>query len=253
MMSEQERERMNRLAAKKYFKGAGIWPWLLIGFGFPLCFIVIGFFMIIVGIVWILVVSFSSAEFEQEVDQIVASEQKYLLHRGTEKLNIVEEQMQLIDPINTVGMSYQPILESEGKASSWSKLKRSTQANAPKLVSRIGKDDRWRFSLIQVNIFLFGESQLFIYFAHLDVTTGMIYHEGTVELFYKDISGITSEQKLESKYNINKKRYQNITLESINIYSAGCEHKAGFDTSMTGAVLDKHFAAMRNLIREKKE
>jgi hypothetical protein len=29
-------------------------------------------------------------------------------------------------------------------------------------------------------------------------------------------------------------------------------HRAGFDTSMTGSVLDTQFAAMRNLIRDKK-
>jgi hypothetical protein len=245
---------IDRSPAKRYFKGAGIWPWLLIIIGVPLISVAIGIVMIIVGIIWIVAVRLSAAAYERQVDEIIAAEQEYLLQRGTKKLSLVEEQTQLIEPIKTVGMSYQPMLVSEGKTGLFAALKKRSQGNAPILVSRIGKDDKWRFSLIQINIFIFGENQLYIYFAHVDITTGLIFHEVTHEYFYKDVCGVTYEQKLESKFNIKKKKFQNVVLEFINVYTPGCHHSAGFDTSQSGTtIVDKQFAAMRSLIRDKKE
>jgi hypothetical protein len=245
---------IDRSPAKKYFRGAGFWPWLLIAIGLATVGIIIGIILIIAGIIWLLSVRFAASAYERQVDEIIAAEKENLLRRGTAKMNLVDEQLQLIPPIKTVGMSYQPLLESEGKVGGLlGAFRNRFKGNAPILVSRVGSDDRWRFSLIQVNIFMFSEEQLFVYFAHIDVTTGLIFHEGTHEYFYKDICGITSEQKLESKFNVKKKKYQNVTLEFINLYTAGCSHHAGFDTSMTGSVLDEQFSAMRNLIRDKKE
>jgi len=256
---ENTERNIDRSAAKKYFKGAGWGPWIVIIIGFLLITIinvVIGLIAIAVGVAWKIAGIMAAGAYERQVDEIIASEQEYLLKRGIGKLNLVEQQTNLIQPIRTIGMSYQPVLESEGNKGFLSMIKaifiKSTKA--PTLVARVDKDGRWRFSLIQANIFMFGETQLYIYYAHIDITTGLIFHEGTHEYFYKDVCGITTEQKLESKFNMKKRKWQNVIFEFIKIYTPGCSHSAIFDTSIRGySVLDKQLAAMRNLIREKRD
>lgn len=107
--------------------------------------------------------------------------------------------------------------------------------------------------MIQANVIIFGENQLYIYFANIDIRTGLIFHEGTHEYFYKDVCGITSEQILKKKFNSKKKQFQDFVHEQIIIYTAGCQHLANFNTAVNKGALDKQFLAMRNLIRDKKE
>jgi hypothetical protein len=197
----------------------------------------------------------SADAFEREVDEIIAKEQEYLLERGSEKLNLVQQQTQLISPISVIGPSYQPTLVSEGKGgiSNFFRNLGNTASRAPIFVQKFARDGRLRFSLIEVNTFIFGETELYIYFAHLDITTGLIFHEGTHEYFYKDICGVTTDQVLQSVFNPKKRKFEYRLYEFLDIYTYGCHHKSSLDASITGTALDKQFTAMRNLIRDKKD
>ena len=253
-MEQDGRLDINRSAAKKYFKGAGIWPWLLIIAGIPLAFVVVGIFMIIGGIVWILVVYFSAGAYERQIDEIIAAEQEFLLKRGASKLNLIDEQTGLIKPIKTVGVGKESALLAEG-GGLFATLKSlsSGTSQLPTLRIRFNSKGEWRFSLIQVNIFLFDEKQLFIYFANVDITTGLIYSEGTHEYFYKDICGLSTEQELVSKLNPKTRKFVNVSYEYIKVNTPGHQLSATIDTSMSESALDEQFTAMRNLVREKKE
>ena len=253
-MEQEGRSSIDRSAARKYFKGAGIWPWLLIIVGIPLAFVVVGIFLIIGGVIWILVVYFSAGAYERQIDEIIAAEQEHLLKRGADKLNLVDEQTGLIQPIRTVGVGKESKLEGEG-GGFWATLKSilSGSSQAPTLRIRFNSKGEWRFSLIQVNIFMFDEKQLYVYFANIDITTGLIYSEGTHEYFYKDICGIITEQELVSKLNPKTRKFVNVPYEYIKVNTPGHYLSAAIDTSISGFALDEQFTAMRNLVREKKE
>lgn len=252
-MDQEGRLNIDRSAAKKYFKGAGIWPWLLIIVGIPLAFIVVGLFMIVGGIVWLLVVYFSAGAYERQIDQIIAAEQEHLLKRGAEKLGLIDEQIGLIEPIRTVGMGRESALLNDAASGGFFSFFKKSSSQAPVLKIRFNSEGEWRFSLIQVNIFMFDDKQLYVYFANVDITTGLIYSEGTHECFYKDICGLSTEQELTSKFNPKSRKFVTVPYEYIKVLTSGHQLSATIDTAMSNSALDEQFSAMRNLVREKKE
>jgi len=266
-MEHAGRPNVDRSAAKKYFKGAGLIPLILIGTGLffglggiaVIAMAIIGLILIAAGAVWIFAGKMAAEAYERQVDEIIAGEQEFLIQRGANKLGLVEQHTGLIEPIKTIGMGTQPslILEAKGGGKglfAGFKSLMKAAAQSPILVTRVDKNGKWRYSLIQANIFMFGETQLYIYCANVDITTGLIFQEETHEYFYRDVCGITTEQRLESKLNAKTRKVQNVVIEFIKIYTPGCSHSAIIDTSIGSAsVLDQQFAAMRNLVREKRE
>ena len=265
MKDSVDRPEIERKAAKKYFHGIGLTPLLLIIVGIVLLVLgaifievaalVFGLIAVFSGIILIVMAVFAAPAYEKEVDEIVIQEQQYLLSRGKNKLSVVEEEVSLIEPIIVIGASYQPDTVSSNNSNNdnfWQKIKK-TATGGPIFVQKIGSDGEMRYSLIEFSIFFFGETELYIYFAHLDLTTGSIFHEGTHEYFYKDICGVTTEQVLNKAYNSKNRKYEDRLLEFINVYTYGCNHKSAFDSSKSNALLDEQFTAMRHLIRDKKE
>jgi hypothetical protein len=172
---------------------------------------------------------------EAMIDRFVESEKKMLLARGRNKLNLVSEQILATEPVFIHGPCYHPE-RPENAWHMWS--------------SRIGSDKKWRYTLVEFTIIMFGESQLFIYFACVDLANGAIFHEGTKELFYSDINSARTDQifvDVRAKRKVERKLFENIT-----IHATGCKHTANYTTELNASNIDEQFTAMRNLIREKK-
>lgn len=262
-MNVVDRASFDRGPAKRYFRGApvlsSVLVWgglLLIILGFivqgwaPLWIGVIAFFG---GVAWKLAIFFSADAYIRQIDELIIAEQEAMLQRGMNKLNLVGEQTGLIPPLKLVGVGFVPtdILNEGGW---WARLKSwfTGNTNRPKLVERFDRVGKWRYSLIQVNIFMFDDKQVYVYTSNMDLTTGLIYNEGTRECFYTDICGVATLQNLESKINPKTRKFVDVIYEYICLTTAGHELKASIDTSASGSAVETQFAAMRNLIREKK-
>jgi len=286
-MTNNARPSIDRSAARRYFIGAGrgliivgcIILFLAVVAGFNTPLLIIGVLSILAGIVWGLVVFLSAPIYENQVDEIINIEKEYLLQRGAEKLSLVEEQTNIVAPLQTVGVGHTPTPQTQEleryamRSGGFFRLIGNVfvamfssiviailrllgrAVRPPMLRLRFGRGNRVRASLIQVNIFMFGESQVYVYFANLDIVTGYIYHEGTHEFFYSDVNSITTDQKIEARLNLREFAMQDIVFEFVKVYTPGWHIEASFDPSITGvaAVLDEQFTAMRNLIREKKD
>ena len=260
---------VDRVRVRKYFKGS-IGPIVLIIIGIVP---IVGIFLIIGGIIWLLIDRFGGKpEVEAEIDQLISSETNRMRERGMEKLNIIGEQVNIIKPIYLHGPSYNPAPAIEANTAFglssiftlifrivflpiWAIIKivkHFSKDDDPVWMSKVGSDGKWRYSLIEITVFLFDEKQIYIYYAHLDLTTGLIYNEGTQEYFYADICGVSTNQVYVKILNAKKKKMERKLVESISIYASGCSHKASMTTDIDSSFLDKQFTAMKNLIREKK-
>ncbi len=127
----------------------------------------------------------------------------------------------------------------------------------PHLITRLGSDDKLRVSLPSITVYMFGDDQLYVYYQHIDLVTGIVFADGVDEYFYEDIVGIRSSQSIKKTY----KRYGFLNLfiktidylkESISIVTSGCKHTESYVVDMGGSLLDTKFVGMRSLIRQKK-
>lgn len=258
-------EELNRKTVKRYFEGRKqTWAILLMVLGVVTAAFGIGFLLLIAGLVWFLYNKFAADHAgESEVDKAKAMEVASAKERALKKLNLLEEQICDVEPVVVSGRGFQPesstlasrlnVLSKIGK---WIKKnifkKDDDLEDDPIFRARIGSDSRYRCSLIRTSIFMFGEKQLFIYYANVDLCTGLVYSEGTHEYFYSDINAISFLQDKEKVYNFKKRKYQRILFESVEIYASGVHHTATLSTDLDNSVVEKEFTGMRNLIRERK-
>ncbi|MBO5146292.1 MAG: zinc ribbon domain-containing protein [Lachnospiraceae bacterium] len=264
----------NTKKIRKWFEGASYGKWiLLIIIGAVLVTVIIGIPILIIGIVG-LVRSFTAGV--NEVDMAWNAYADVLSKRGIQKLNVIEEQVNLIDPVVLVGFgaspdsSFEAAKELGGSRSALGRLfsfsywlsllarlwpfgkkTKGTELD-PYEASRIGKDDILRSMLMSVSVYRFSEEQVLIYTGNLDISTGLIYNERTEEVFYQDIEGIRFSQSVFKVYSTNKKRFVNKARESLELYLSGCTLHASFRTDMNTSVIQNQFSAMRSLIRDKK-
>lgn len=267
-------QEFNTKKIRKWFEGASCGKWImLIIIGAVLTTVIIGIPILIIGIVG-LVRTFTAGV--NEVDMAWNAYADILSKRGLSKLNVIEEQVNLIDPVVLVGFGASPdssfeaakeaggsksVLASLFSFSYWlsfltmllpfGKKTKGTELD-PYEASRIGKDDILRSMLMSVSVYRFSEEQLLIYTGNLDISTGLIYSERTEEIFYQDIEGIRFVQSVFKVYSTNKKRFVNKARESLELYLSSCTLHASFRTDMNTSVLQKQFSAMRSLIRDKK-
>ena len=210
---------------------------------------------------------------EAEVDQATKEEIDILKERGMKKLNIISEQVNIIDPIVIFGAGISPDsnlgMSSRKKygTSLLFKLLLLPIAIIVAIVSifkkkelnidpferyKIGSDTNLRYMLLQVTVFSFTENQLMMYSGNVDISTGIVYNETTAELFYTDISNISTNEELTKYFYKNHFVYKK--REYVNIKGNGMNYIAGFtsDAIEGKSRIDNEFAGMRNLIRDKK-
>lgn len=255
---------------RKYFMSNRGWPWVLIIVGIPLIAVMgLGLILIIVGLVMLFRESYAG---ESSVDQAWNRQIEILRSRGMDKLNMIQEQTSLIEPIVLVGWGASPDetfeaakMEAQNRKSSRFSLfgwigglfglfkKEDGTEMDPQEVYKIGSDERLRSMLLEVSMFVFTESQVLMYRGDADISTGLVYREATSECFYKDIEAINFVESLYKVFNRKKKKYVNKKRESFILYMGGCNFSASLCSGVEEhSVLDNQFTAMRNLIRDKK-
>ena len=257
--------KLDRKKIRQYFEGKKqTGPIIMMVLGVITMAIVVGIFLFIIGIAWFLYNKFSADHAgEAEVDKAKSMEIERAKERALKKLNLMEEQIQDVDPVVVSGRGFEP--ESSKPALKMGLLKqlfgsiktkifkvKEDIEDDPIYMARIGSDSKFRSSLISVSVFMFGEKQLFIYYSNIDLCTGLIYSEGTHEYFYSDINAISFMQDKEKVYNFKKRKYQRILFECVKIFANGCHHTATLSTDLDNSVIEKEFTGMRNLIRERK-
>lgn len=272
-MNDAEVEKM-RKKANTYFNGR-LAPIILTIIGFFTTVIWIGYLLILIGAVWYVIDKNGSNKGDEEnVDKLINYEMYRIHKRAYEKLNVIEEQVSIIDPIKLYGPADDDV--NYDTTNSFFKvlhfilicfdfvcsiftilydriMKTENLTNKVK----IGKDYKLRYSYNQYTVYVFDKNQLYIYYANVDITTGIIHKEGTYEYYYIDIVGVSMTQTRSQKFlpakkvSLRKKNINNI-YEKIKIYTGGCYHTAAVDSDINHSLVDKQFKAMRNLIREKK-
>lgn len=190
----------NTKAIRKWFKGeAGgiLWSILLIIIGIPFIPIGVGVIMIVIGTIRL--ISAFGVKDSRIVDEAWNTYVNILSNRGMDKLNLIEEQVNLIEPVVLVGAGASPdgtfalARDSVSKkgigfkvlAKIFSRRKKNGTELDPYEAKRIGKDNILRSMLMEVTVFRFSEEQLLVYTGNIDISTGIIYDEDTKELFSK--------------------------------------------------------------------
>ena len=250
---------LNRNKVKAYFMGKSqTGPLILAIIGIITVAFVVGIVLLIGALIWYLYNKFSAdLSGEAEVDKTSAYEIEQAKRRAYSKLNVVAEQIQNVEPVVVSGRGFEPESPTTqainttkiGRLFKRSALKKSDD---PIYMVRIGSDNRFRCSLASITVFMFGETQLYIYYSNVDLTTGLVYSEGTHEYFYSDINAISFMQDREKVYNFKKKKFERILFESVKVFASGCYYTASLSTDLEHSVVEKEFTGMRNLIRDKK-
>ncbi len=265
---------VNRNHIREYFRGRGSKLSLIlviIGILFVWTAIVTIVLWSIALVLWIRNKFFSDYSYEDDVDKAMAYEFEKCKERSLEKLGLVKEQVSLIEPIFTTGQaSYVPATATSdlaarelskgffGRLFGRKDFKKALKENDddPLSYQKIGSDDNLRYTLLCNTALYFGEQQVYIYYEDVDIATGLVYACGTKEYFYKDIEGISINQTNTKMLNIKKKKYIRIINESFTISLAGSYYTGAFRSVTEGneneKIGDNQFAAMRNLVREKK-
>lgn len=253
-------ETIDREKVKRYFIGKSmVGPLVLLIVGIITVAFIIGIFLLIGSLAWFLYNKFTAdLSGQAEVDRAQQYEQDLAKERALKKLNLLDEQVQDVPPVVVCGRGFEPEspttqkLALGGFFASLFKGRILKKSDDPIYMIRIGNDNKFRCSLASISVFMFGEKQLYIYYANVDLTTGLIYSEGTHEYFYSDINAISFMQDREKVFNFRKKKYERILFEKVKIFASGCHHTATLSTDLDHSVVEKEFTGMRNLIRDRK-
>lgn len=259
---------MNKAVRRYFLGGAPKWVTIMIIIGIPLLFVGVGIFLIILGLILKLIFRFiPNFKGEAAADQAWAEQKAKLQQRGLDKLNVIAEQVSLIDPVYVVGYGDDPDVTFDlarndtagvnkakglfGNMFGFLKKQTGTEED-PVEAYKFGSDDIIRSMLMQLTIFMFTDTQLLMYSADVDISTGMVYHECTNECFYSDVEAMNFTQSVYKVFNVKKKKYVNRNRESMVLYMSGSSFRSSINMDMNSSTLDNQFMAMRNLIRDKK-
>lgn len=124
----------------------------------------------------------------------------------------------------------------------------------PRLMKKLGGDDRVRTSLRSVTVYAKGQDQLYVYYRYVDMVTGRVFCEGVRECFYKDTVGVTSEQDIKKIFR--RRGFLNLflkdvdyTVETISVVSKGNINSEYYIVDMGSCLHDSVFAELRADLR----
>ncbi len=197
---------------------------------------------------------------EKEVLSAIAAERLNLQKRAMEKLGVDESQVSMLDPIVITGYGVSPdasLEDNAGASSGLSFMKKATMkairgAYDPVVAYRISSDGRLLSLLTQTTCFYFTEDQLLIYSGNVDISTGKIYDESTLEISYKDISRIKTHQTLWKQFDKKKKKFVYKIEENLTLSACGEPFVFSVNRELTESAIDNQIAGMKALVREKK-
>lgn len=259
---------------REYFFGRkSRWPTILIIVGILTIAFGIGVVLILIGLIAMaaqaIMALFGNFAHEDEVDAAWKAQKAVMRERGMEKLNLVQEQMSLIEPLVLVGFGHSPhnsfATAKEGalklnKGSGvftflrnlfFGKRKDGTEYD-PEFKLKIGSNGRIRSILQEVTVYAFTENQVLMYTGDVDISTDLVYNEYTAECFYEDIEGVRLNENIYKVLNAKKRRYENRLTNEFVLYLGGCQFQCSVNSEVDASVGEGQFAAMRSLIREKK-
>ena len=55
-----------------------------------------------------------------------------------------------------------------------------------------------------------------------------------------------------SLFNFKKKKFERILFECVKIFASGCSYTASLSTDLDNSIVEREFAGMRTLIRDRK-
>lgn len=258
---------------RKYFKDTKNHIGLiivLILLGFPILKVSLPIGLILLAIAGFLIYRVATGGFrgEETVDQMRDMQIRILQQRGLNKLKLVNEQIELVKPIVLTGIGANPD-SSFGETAKvadlfkifhvFKNLKEAIKSLFgknkdldPMEAYKIGSDEALRSLLVEVSVYFCTENQVLLYVGDVDISTGLIYNEYTSEAFYQDVEAMNFEQSLYKVYNPKKKKSVNKMKERVVLYLGGCKFSSSVNTELDASIIDREFAAMRNLIRDKK-
>lgn len=239
----------------------------------PLAAIIIILLALLAALIWALIERFAPNQTaERQYDHQLELDIEQLRSRALEKLGLVSEQISMIEPIRVRGPYYDFHLYSQ-KNKNRSKILSflflilkiyfwyiylpfigiravvTKKRYRPRLIFRYGSDYDTRYSMVEVNIFLFSENQVYVYTCSYDMCFGEIYEEKTAEYFYQDIDCVITGARVEKI--LSKKEMVSKTFEYFKlIVTSGTSTSAIADGA---SILNTQVRGMRELIRSKKE
>lgn len=257
---------------RKWFKGRPLWPAVITVLAFLMALImddgkIVPIIVMLIGaVIWALTWMGTMESDVQMVDMAWDQCAKYLKGRGMEKLNLIQEQVSLIDPVVVTGLGVSPNA-SFANARQMIQAKRTFgpfglirgiiglfRKDGTKLdpyeAYRIAADEGLRSMLRQLTVYMFTDTQLLVYKGNIDISTGMIYAESTDEVFYEDIEGMNFTQTVYKAQR--KNRFVNKVSEDMELYLGGCKLSSSISMDAGVSIIDQQFGAMRSLIRDKK-
>ena len=260
---------------RKWFKGnKPKWPIVVVILGVVLKIIYqqnyflahspVPIIVILIGaIAW--VVTWMTVGTLQEVNQAWATYVNILSQRGLQKLNLIQDEVSLIEPIVLVGCGKKPndsYVTSKAEALAkqnifkvlFQKLIGTFKHEYdPEVRYRIDEQNFLHSMLLQVSVYMFSGNQVFVYVGNIDISTGLIYQESTSEVFFQDIEGLNFEQEIIKIYNEHKKNRENKVMETFVLYLAGCKLSSSVLLEANDmSVVENQLSGMRNLVRDKK-
>lgn len=252
-----------RKAIRKYFYGTK-GPLLLATLGtLVMCFLAgvthlvfLPFLTLLAAAVWALKEKFiPDINGENQFDAQLSADIEDLRAKALDRLGLVSEQVSMIEPIKARGPYYgYTEIQLNTKRRTWIgalvSLIKNFRKYSPSLIFRYGSDEETRYSMVEVNLFIFSENQIFTYTCGYDICSGEIYEEKTSEFFYQDIDCVVTGSKLEKV--ISKKKVINKYFEYFKlVVTSGTPMSAIIDGKVS--ILNTQVRGMRALIRNKKE
>ena len=204
---------------------------------------------------------YAKSKLEDNVEEIEQAWNTYvdiLSKRGMQKLNLIQEEVALIEPVVLVGAGESPnnsyeISNGKAKNGNLQILLSASNDNDPIEKYKIDKYGILRSLLLQVSVYMFSGNQVFVYVGNVDISTGLIYKEGSSEVFFQDIEGFAFNQEILKVYNERNKVRESKVMETFVLYLAGCKLKSSvLLQSNDMSVVENQLTGMRSLIRDKK-
>lgn len=248
-------EEQNRKVLKSYFYG-NRWPQIIMLLALPVTIFLgastrdfgnsssVFVLMVIIASVWYCIDKFtvSNPKAEELYDSLVKVDVEKFRPISMEKLGLLEENIQKADPINVYGayLDYDPTIH-EIKQNFFEKLFNPL----PRLILKVGADNKIRSSLVQITMFYFSKDQIFVYQVDYDICSGDFLEDSTSEYFYTDIDCIRTGERLvteKKKREIVKKKYeyfQVIVTSGTSTYAISEE-----------PILEHEVMGMRQLVRD---
>ncbi|MCR4588520.1 MAG: hypothetical protein K5682_08950, partial [Lachnospiraceae bacterium] len=265
-----------RPAVRKYYTDT--MKWAIISIVIGLLFVVIGFpkghhyynpallLAVLLGIALValgiyLIIRKSGGE--AEAINAANFERERLKKRALVKLGLDESQVSLIEPVilNGFGISPNARLGDTATANALSGMAGISARRMKKLVKnsydpfvayKLGSNDQLHSMLIQTTLFFFTENQVLIYSGNVDTSTGKVYHETTREIFYKDITKVTTSQDITKYYSKQRRDFVYKIEEFFSVSVYGEQVRFSVNTDLDASVIDAQIAGMKALLRDKK-